>query len=543
MTQQAQPPGAVLGPLAAPVNDALNNLAAANVMARIWDGDYTVWKDDPTEIVNRLGWLTAPRDMAGSVGDLRSFAGEIRRDGFASIVLLGMGGSSLGPEVIRQCIGSAPGFPDLVVLDSTVPARIAAVSNSIDISRSLFIVSSKSGGTIEPNSLYKLFRALVESAVGEQEAGARFIAITDPGTPLARLASRDGFRRLFENPPNIGGRYSVGSCFGLVPAALSGVDCGQLLQRLTQMASRCEASVGVRNNPGGWLGAAIGAMTREGRDKLTLITSPSIASFGLWVEQLIAESAGKDGSGVIPVAGEPLLNPHNYGDDRAFVYMRLAGCENAETDVAAERLAGNGHPVITLDLDDPYDIGAEFFRWEFATAVAGRILGVHPFDQPNVQAAKDATDRVLAAYVRDGALPPTPSGSPADLLAQASPGDYLAIMIYAEETTGVNKAANALRRRVMNRHNIATTLGYGPRFLHSTGQLHKGGPNSGLFLQLAAAHDPDIEIPGEPFTFGALANAQAQGDYQALLDAGRRVAAVNLGHDAESGILRLLGTV
>ena len=543
MTQQTQPPGAALGSFAAPVNDALKRLAAANVMARIWDRDHTVWKDDPAEIADRLGWLTVPRDMMGNAGDLRAFAEQIRSDGFRDVVLLGMGGSSLGPEVIRQCIGAAPGFPRLTVLDSTVPARVATVSGAIDPARTLFVVSSKSGGTIEPNSLYKHFRPMVEQAAGAENAVACFVAVTDPGTSLAALAARDGFRRTFENPPDIGGRYSVGSYFGLVPAALIGVDCRELLQRVTQMASRCEAGVGARNNAGGWLGAAIGAMALEGRDKLTLITSPAIASFGLWVEQLIAESTGKEGRGIVPVANEPLLGPDDYGDDRTFVYMRLAGGENAETDVAAERLAGFGHPVITLDLDDPYDIGAEFFRWEFATAVAGHLLGIHPFDQPDVQAAKDATDRVLADYVRDGAFPAPNAGSAADLIDQAVAGDYLAVMVYAEETEGVSRAVNALRQRVMRRRKIATTLGYGPRFLHSTGQIHKGGPDAGLFLQLTVNHDPDVEIPGEPYGFGALASAQALGDYQALLDAGRRVATVDLGRDAESGVLRLLGTI
>ncbi len=543
MTQRTQPPGAALGPHAEPVNEALNSLAAGNVMARIWDRDHTVWKDDPTEIADRLGWLTVSRDMMENAGDLRAFADEVREAGFKQVVLLGMGGSSLGPEVIRQCIGNTPGFPRLTVLDSTVPARVRTVENSIDPNRTLFIVSSKSGGTIEPNSFYKHFRAVVEDAVGPENAGRHFIAITDPGTSLAALASRDGFRRLFENPPDIGGRYSVGSYFGLVPAALSGVDCHKLIERITQMASRCEAGVGVRNNPGGWLGAAIGAMAVAGRDKLTLIASPAIASFGLWVEQLLAESTGKEGVGIVPIAGEPLLDTDAYGDDRTFVYMRLVGDENAETDVAVERLTGVGHPVITLDLDDLYDIGAEFFRWEFATAVAGRLLGIHPFDQPNVQAAKDATDRVLAAYVRDGALPAAQPGSAAELLAQASPGDYLSITAYVEETGGVTRAIGLLRQRAMRRHKIATTLGYGPRFLHSTGQLHKGGPNTGLFLQLTADVETDVDIPGQAFSLGTLAAAQALGDYQALHDAGRRVVTVNLGPDAESGVLRLLGTV
>ena len=544
MTQRRQqPPGAALGPHAALVNDALTELAADNVMARIWDRDHTVWRDDPTEISDRLGWLTVPRDMMERAGDLRAFGEEAQREGVRDVVLLGMGGSSLGPEALRQCIGSAPDWPRLTVLDSTVPERVATVTRGVDLRRTLFVVSSKSGGTIEPNSFYKHFRALVDDAVGAADAGSHFVAITDPGTSLAALAERDGFRRLFLNPPDIGGRYSVGSYFGLVPAALAGIDVHKLLARFTQMASRCEAGVGVRNNPGGWLGAAVGALARNGRDKLTLITTPSIASFGLWVEQLIAESLGKEGAGIVPVAGEPLLPPDGYGGDRLFVHMRLARQDNAETDAAVEHLSGEGQPVITLDLDDEYDVGAEFFRWEFATAVAGRLLGVHPFDQPDVQAAKDATDRVLAAYARDGELPPCPAGDPAALIDAAAPGDYLAIMAYVEETEGVARVFDALRERVMRRCRIATTVGYGPRFLHSTGQLHKGGPNTGIFLQLVSSGGPDLDIPGESFSFGTLAAAQARGDYQALVDGGRRVVSLDLGPDAEAGLLRLLGAV
>ena len=544
MTQQRRAPSSSLGAYAGNVTEALNRLAQGNVIARIWDRDHTVWSDDPTEITDRLGWLTVSRDMTEHVGDLRAFAEEVRAAGFKDIVLLGMGGSSLGPEVIRQGIGSTPGFPRLTVLDSTAPARVATVTGSIDPARTIFIVSSKSGGTIEPLSFYKHFRNLVENAVGSERAGGHFVAITDAGTSLGALAAADGFRRTFENPPDIGGRYSVASFFGLVPAALAGVDCHKLLDSVSEMASRCEAGVGVRNNPGGWLGAVMGAMALEGRDKLTLTASPAIASFGLWVEQLLAESTGKNATGIVPIAGEPLLSPDAYGQDRVFVYMRLSGDENAQADIAMERLAGAGHPVITLSLDDVYDIGAEFFRWEMATAVAGNLLGIHPFDQPNVQQAKDATNRVLETYLDDGALPSGETfGSLPDLLQQATAGDYLAIMTYAEETDGVSNAVATLRQRVMRDCGIGTTFGYGPRFLHSTGQLHKGGPASGLFLQMTVDVDADIEIPGEPYSFGVLVAAQSLGDYEALRETGRRVARVNLGADAEAGILRLLGSL
>ena len=541
MTQRTHPPTSPLGPHQKNVTTALTQLAHDNVVARIWDKDHTVWNDDPTEITDRLGWLTISRDMTEHVSDLQSFAEEVRGEGVRDVVLLGMGGSSLGPEVLRQCIGSAPGFPALTVLDSTVPERVGTVTRSIDPARALFIVSSKSGGTIEPNSFYKHFRHIVESAVGAERAGRHFVAITDTGTSLAERGAAEGFRRVFENPPDLGGRYSVGSFFGLVPAALCGMDCGKLLDRISQMAARCEAGPGVRNNPGGWLGAALGSLTLEGRDKLTLTASPEIASFGLWVEQLIAESTGKDGKGIVPVVNEPLLEPDAYGDDRFFVHMRLSGSDNAAADVAFERLRGAGHPVVTLEMDDVYDVGAEFFRWEMATAVAGHLLAIHPFDQPNVQQAKDVTNRVLETYVNEGALPDAEEGSLVNLLGQAMEGDYLSIMAYVEETDGVTNAVNMLRQYAMRRHRIATTLGYGPRFLHSTGQLHKGGPNTGLFLQMASDVRSDIPIPGERFGFGTLAAAQAIGDYEALKETGRRVVRLNLGGDAEAAVLRLLG--
>ena len=541
MTQRTQQPTSPLGPHQRAVTNALTRLARSNVIARIWDKDHTVWRDDPTEISDRLGWLTISRDMTEQVSDLRSLAEEVRAEGIRDVVLLGMGGSSLGPEVLRQCIGSTQGFPALIVLDSTVPARVETVTRSIDPARTLFIVSSKSGGTIEPNSFYKHFRGLVESAVGAQRAGRHFVAITDAGTSLAALSAAGGFRRVFENPPDLGGRYSVGSFFGLVPAALCGMDCGKLLDRISQMAARCEAGAGVRNNPGGWLGAALGALTLQGRDKLTLVASPEIASFGLWVEQLIAESTGKDGRGVVPVVNEPLLETDAYGDDRLFVHIRLSGGDNAAADVALERIRDAGHPVITLEMDDVYDVGAEFFRWEMATAVAGHLLDIHPFDQPNVQQAKDVTNRVLETYVNEGALPDAEEGSVTGLLGQAGEGDYLSVMAYVEETDGVTNAVNMLRQYAMRKHHIATTLGYGPRFLHSTGQLHKGGPNTGLFLQIAADVRSDIPIPGERFGFGTLAAAQAIGDYEALKESGRRVVRINLGRDAEAAVLRLLG--
>ena len=540
MTERAERPAVALGSYADDVTEALARLDRDAVVQRIWSGDHTVWRDDPAEITDRLGWLTVDGDMKREVDTLRTFGDNVRQSGFRDVVLLGMGGSSLGPEVIRACIGNADGFPKLTVLDSTVPAWVRSVTGAIDPSRTLFIVSSKSGSTIEPNVLYQHFRGVVQSAVGE-DAGSHFVAVTDAATPLARLAAADGFRRMFENRTDIGGRYSVLSHFGLVPAAATGVDVAKLLARANDMAARCDAALDVPSNPGAWLGAMLGALALKGRDKLTIVASPSIASIGLWIEQLIAESTGKDGTGIVPLASEPVASPDAYGDDRVFVYLRVQGDDNAVLDVATERLAGAGHPLVQLPLSDVYDIAAEFFRWEFATAVAGSLLGINPFDQPNVQAAKDATDRVLVSYRKGGELPKAAaSGSAAELLAQAKPGDYLAVMAYVHQTPGVDAAAAALRKRVMEGHKIATTFGYGPRFLHSTGQLHKGGPGSGLFLQLTCDDEIDVEIPGERFGFRTLAAAQAMGDFQALESAGRRVARVDLAPDPEGGLLRLL---
>lgn len=535
--------GASPGDFADNIEDAIAKLDRENVVARIWSREHTVWRDDPTEIVDRLGWLSVARDMREQVENLRQFATEIRDAFYKHIVLLGMGGSSLGPEVIRQTLGSSDGYPRLIVLDSTMPSAVRAVERAIDPARTVFVVSSKSGGTIEPNSFYKYFRSLVADAIGEADAGSRFVAVTDAGTPLVKLGDEEDFRHVFEAPPDIGGRYSVLSPFGLVPAALAGVDIERLLDRALAVSARSTADTPTAENPSAWLGAFMGATALGGRDKLTLITSPLIASFGLWVEQLIAESTGKEGRGIVPIAGEPIVDVEAYGDDRAFVYLRIEGDQNAEVDVLTERLTGAGHPLVRFDIADAYDLGAEFFRWEFATAVAGALLEVQPFDQPDVQAAKDAAGHMLDQFKETGELPVPPEpGQIGDLLDQAGNGDYFAIMAYAQETQGVDSAMSVLRKKVMERHKIATTLGYGPRFLHSTGQLHKGGPNSGLFLQLTV-DDEDLSIPGEPFGFLTLASAQAMGDHQALVEGKRRVVRVHLGDDAEAGLLRLLGGI
>ena len=526
------------------IDATLAELQHRDLVGRIWRRDHTVWKPDPTEIADRLGWLDLTDSMDEHVPTLQALAQGVRADGFRHVVLLGMGGSSLGPEVIGQTFSSAPEFPKLLVLDSTVPSAVLAVTEETDPANTLFLVSSKSGTTTEPLAFYSYFRGLVEEAVGKDKAGRHFIAITDPGTSLEKLAQEHGFRRVFPNPPDIGGRYSVLSYFGLVPAALIGVDIPRLLESANRMREQCASLIPNHDNPGARLGANMSTLALQGRDKLILVTSPSIGSFGLWVEQLIAESTGKEGKGIIPVAGEPLVDPASYGDDRLFVYLRLEDDDNADTDAAIVAIESSGQPVVRLELGNLYDLGAEFFRWEFATAVAGAVLGIHPFDQPNVQQAKDETVQGLQEHSASGRLPQVEAASSlANLLSAAGTGDYLAIMAYVHQTPETDQALEDLRRRVTERHHIATTLGYGPRFLHSTGQVHKGGPDSGLFLQLTVDHPKDIPVPDESYTFGVLAEAQALGDLKVLQALGRRVVRIRLPSEDGAEIRRLTADV
>ena len=537
-----------LGDYSQLVAHAAAKLDSDRVRARLRDHDHTLWSDDPAEISDRLAWLTLPTDMRSALPGLYEFANAVRSAGYRHVALLGMGGSSLGPEVIRQVIGStmADGaYPRMLTLDSTVPDWVAAATGQVDPARTLFAVSSKSGTTTEPLTFYAYFRGLVEAALGVEAAGDNFIAVTDPGTPLAKRAASENFRRAFLNNPDIGGRYSVLSFFGLVPAALTGVNLDRLLASAERMQARCLGEAPASENPGGWLGAVIGTMVKHGRDKLTLISTDSMAPFGLWVEQLLAESTGKNNTGVIPVAAEPLPDDivGCYGDDRFFVQLRLANDDNAVPDGAVERLKESGHPVAVLELADEYDLGAEFYRWEYATAVAGHVMGIHPFDQPDVQGAKDRTVSVLEQWQQDGQLPSARSddgAALARLLEASQAGDYLAIMAYLPDTDAIRETVNRLRQRVMAKYRIATTMGYGPRFLHSTGQLHKGGPGSGIFLQLTQDHRSDITIPGWDLSFGVLADAQALGDLQALDDLGRRTVSVHLGNDPAGGIKRIV---
>lgn len=521
-------------------------LAQARVVDRVWAKDHTLWKPEPTEIENRLGWLTVADQMRQRVAELRTFAQSVCQQGMKDVVLLGMGGSSLGPEVFRCTFGSARGFPRLWVLDSTVPGFVRQVTDTIDPARSLFLVASKSGGTIEVMSLFAHFWELVNKTTGSQ-GGAQFIAITDPGTGLERMARDYRFWQTFTNQPDIGGRYSVLSYFGLVPAALIGMDVGTLLDRACAMAASCRHSAPLRDNPGAYLGAMMGTLGRAGRDKVTIVASPKVGSFGLWAEQLIAESTGKEGTGLVPVAQEPLAIPSAYGEDRLFVYLRLAGDANATTDRQVQAIERAGHPVLRLSLRDRYDLGAEFFRWEFATAIAGHVFGIHPFDQPNVQESKDNTQRVLQQVEASGKLPTMPSTTPAQagkkIVDNVRAGQYLAILTYATPSPRLDAALRSLRKSVLTLSKLATTSGYGPRYLHSTGQLHKGGPNNGRFLELVEEMTPDLPIPGKPFSFGTLAQAQAVGDLQSLHAHDRPAIRVRLGPQPLATIRSLINSL
>jgi transaldolase/glucose-6-phosphate isomerase len=530
---------------------ALAEIRDQRVMARIWDHDHTVWKPEPTEITNRLGWLHIAEAMENEVQRLQEFADAVRTEGYTHALLLGMGGSSLAPEVFCTTFGVQEGYLDLAVLDSTDPATVTAHAERLDPKRTLFIVSTKSGTTVETLSFFKYFYNRVKDAIGEQRAGDHFIAITDPGSSLVDLAERHHFREIFLNDPNIGGRYAALSFVGLVPAALIGMDIALLLNRAIAMADNCKTSNPPKGdtNTAARLGAVLGALAKAGRDKVTLVASTEVASFGDWLEQLIAESTGKEGQGIMPVVGEPLGSPDSYGNDRLFVNLLLNGDETH--DAALTALEKAGHPVIRISLHNRYDLGAQCFLWEMAVTVACHSLGVNPFNQPNVEAAKTRARQAVDEYKNRGTLPAAKAESPhteaalTDFLNQGEPGAYVAIQAYVQPTTEIETALQGLRTKVRDRFRLATTLGYGPRFLHSTGQLHKGDEGRGLFIQLTVDDPKDIPIPDEAgapdssLTFGLLKTAQAHGDRQALLDAGRRVIRLHLGRDAVKGLKAL----
>ncbi len=531
---------------------------------RLWRRDASLWTSGGEE--RWLAWLDAVDEQRRQGALFQRVAREVRSGGFGAVVVLGMGGSSLCPLVLARSFGRLAGFPPLLILDSTVPAQVRALERRLDLGRTLFLVSSKSGTTIEPTVFMEYFLDRVRAQLGA-DAGSRFAAITDPHSPLEELARREGFREVFHGAPGIGGRFSALSHFGMVPAAAMGVDVSAFLERAASMAEACRPGSPADRNPGASLGALLAASALSGRDKVTVLASRGLATLGMWLEQLLAESLGKEGKGVVPVAGEPAGPPRAYGPDRLFAWVRLAGGARAD-DRAPAALVRAGRPVVRTELDGPMDLGREFLRWEVATAVAGSLLGVNPFDQPDVEAAKVEARKLTAAVERTGSLPPeTPAlaseglalfadpGNAEALAAAAGaasagawiaahlgrlgPGDYFAVNAFLGESAAVDAELQAIRRLVRDRRKVATTLGYGPRFLHSTGQLHKGGPPSGVFLELTADDDEAVPIPGRRWDFGVLARAQARGDFEALAARGRRLLRVHLGRDARAGLAAL----
>ncbi len=549
------------------IEATLKKLEAEQFVSRLWRKDPTLWKREPEHqriIANALGWLGVAELMAERADDLARFANDVRAAGFRDAVVLGMGGSSLCPELFARTFASQSGYPRLTVLDSTVPDTIARLQARIDPRTTLFIVSTKSGGTVETLSFYRYFYEQVRAVLGES-AGRNFVAITDAGTSLEAIARERNFRHAFLNPHDIGGRYSALSYFGLVPAALMGMDLHALLGAAARMAQACASCVGAEANPAVKLGAVLAALKQAGRDKVTFIVSPPIAAFGLWVEQLIAESTGKEGTGLVPVVGEPVGARESYGADRLFVYLRLGTGADAEQDRAVEALEAAGTPVVQVAVEALTDLGQEFMRWEIATATAGALLGIDAFDQPNVQESKDNTGRLLHEFESSGKLSsPSPAardgqvalylapgtaktlsgtgdfaGTLGRFLALGRPGDYVAVMAYVGESSEIEREIAALRVLVRDRLKLATTFGYGPRFLHSTGQLHKGGPNSGLFIQITQEHDKPLPIPDEKYGFALLNTAQHLGDFQSLAAHGRRVVRLDLGRDPLGSLRKL----
>ncbi len=535
---------------------------AAGGTRRLFDGDASLWTG--TDEAEWLGWLTIARTQLQDPKPLLSIQEAARREGFTSALLLGMGGSSLCPEVWRETFGRVAGAPELFVLDSTDPAQIRAVERRIDLARTLFVVSSKSGSTLEP-SIFKVY--FFDRAKQVVEApGGRFVAVTDPGSNLEKEARVDRFRQVFPGVKSIGGRYSALSNFGMVPAAIMGLDVRRLLLEGERMRSACEPSIPAAANPGVALGTILGVAAMRGIDKLTLVASPGIRDLGAWLEQLVAESTGKDGRGIIPVDREAVGPPSAYGSDRLFAYLRLEEAADPAQDAAVRDLEGAGQPVVTIRVGDRYALPAEFVRWELATAVAGALLHINPFNQPDVEASKIATRALTSAYEATGRLPPeTPffegdgvqlfaDGNNADALRSAvggtpsvraylaahldrvRAGDYVALLAYVEMNARHEAALQASRHAIRDRKRVATCLGFGPRFLHSTGQAYKGGPASGVFLQVTCDEADDLPVPGQRYTFGVVKAAQARGDFEVLADRGRRALRIHLGPDLVAGL-------
>lgn len=548
------------------VRATLDEWTAEEKLRKLWARDASLWtgKDES----KWLGWLSIVSEQLRTADRFVKFAEEVAATGVSHALLLGMGGSSLCPEVFRKSFGKIIGYPELHVLDSTDPAQIKSIENKIDLANTLFFVSSKSGTTLEPNIFKQYFFERVRQTIGVN-AGDRFIAITDPGSKLREVAERDQFRKIFLGVPGIGGRYSALSDFGLAPAAAMGVDVTKFLNRTAGMVSACGPEVQPHENPGVILGAVLGVTHNQGRDKVTIITSPGIYDLGAWLEQLLAESTGKNGKGLIPVDRESIGSPGSYGDDRVFVYLKL---ETDEDDDSIDALEASSQPVVRITVGDVYDLGQEFFRWEIATAAAGSLIGINPFDQPDVEASKIVTRKLTAEYEQTGSLPAenpffeaegiklfadernagalnqtvvdrSLTGFLKAHLDRLAPRDYFALLAYVEKNDAHEQALQSARQAVRHAKHVATCLGFGPRFLHSTGQAYKGGPNSGVFLQITCDDAIDLPVPDQKYTFGIVKAAQARGDFEVLAERGRRALRVHLGADVSEGLAKLQAAV
>jgi len=549
-------------PLAGAVAACIEDWKKNNKVARLWQRDGSLWTG--TDESNWLGWLTIVDEQLAHLEVLKKTAADVKKAGFKHALLLGMGGSSLCPEVLRMTFGKIKGFPELHVLDSTDPAQIKAIEAKVDLKSTICIVSSKSGSTLEPNIYKQYFFERIKAKVGEKEVGSHFIAITDPVSKMQQVAEADKFRRIFFGVPSIGGRYSALSNFGMVPAAVMGLDVAKFLKNTKEMVQACSATSAADANPGVILGAILGAAANQARDKLTIITSPGIFDLGAWLEQLIAESTGKAGKGIIPVDRELLAKPAAYGNDRVFAYLRLASKPNKAQDAAVEALEEAGHPVVRITLPNTYNLGQEFFRWEIATAVAGSIIGINAFNQPDVEASKIETRKLTTQYEATGSLPPEvpffeASGvrlyadeknvaavhgpKLADVLRahilRLRGGDYFAVLGYIKMNVENERALQGIRHVAGDKKKVATVLGFGPRFLHSTGQAYKGGPNTGVFLQITCDDANDLPVPGQKYTFGIVKAAQARGDFAVLSERGRRALRVHLGKNLSGGLATL----
>ena len=557
--------------LEASVKTAKDDWRANGKVRRLWQRDASLWTG--TDEAEWLGWLGITEDQIAQHDNLRKVAEDAKKGGFSAVLLLGMGGSSLCPEVLRLTYGKVAGYPDLHVLDSTDPAQIKSFEAKIDVGKTLFIVSSKSGSTLEPNIFKQYFFEQAKQAVGAEKAGSHFIAITDPGSKMQKVAEADKFRHIFYGLPSIGGRYSALSNFGMVPGAVMGIDSKKFLERTEEMVQACASCVPVEENPGVVLGLILGSAAKAGRDKLTIVTSPGIYDLGAWLEQLLAESTGKHGKGIIPVDREALASPEVYGNDRVFAYLRLESEPDAQQDAKIAALEKSGHPVVRISLTDTYDLGQEFFRWEMATAVAGSVIGIDAFNQPDVEASKIVTRNLTSEYEKNGSLPAekpilddkgiklfTDDKNAAELakgagfekslvaylkshLGRIKAGDYFALLGYIQMNEDHEKHLQSIRHAVRDKKHVATCLGFGPRFLHSTGQAYKGGPNSGVFLQLTCDDANDLPVPGQKYTFGVVKAAQARGDFQVLAERGRRAVRVHLGADLAAGLHTLQNAI